>query len=92
MKKESEWKKEEVNFFLLAAFGHHKHDTFYSNSKAEIVVNESDIDDVFESVYSNITLSIQISLGKGSGWIILSVIDHNNNISKYNSLVGSNFI
>ena len=31
-------------------------------------------------------------LGKESGWIIDSVIDHNNNISKYNPLDGSRFI
>ena len=31
-----------------------KYDTFYSNSKAEIIINESDIDDVFESVYTTI--------------------------------------
>ena len=27
--------------------------TFYLNSKAETVTNESDIDDVFESIYYN---------------------------------------
>ena len=27
-----------------------KNDTFYSKSKAEIIINESDIDDVFESI------------------------------------------
>ena len=31
-------------------------------------------------------------LGKGSGWIIDSVIDHNINISKYNPLAGSSYI
>ena len=25
---------------------------FYSNSKAEIIINESDIDDAFESIYT----------------------------------------
>ena len=38
--------------------------TFYSHSKAEIIINESDIDDVFESVYTTIILNIQKSLGK----------------------------
>ena len=32
------------------------------------------------------------SLGKGSGYIINSVIDHNVNISKYNPLSGSSYI
>ena len=54
-----------------------KYDTFYSNSKAEIIVNESDIDDVFQSIYSIIMSNIQKSLRKCSGWIIDSVIDHN---------------
>ena len=31
-------------------------------------------------------------LGKNSGWIIDSVIDHNINISKYNPLAGSSYI
>ena len=40
-----------------------KYDTFYSNSKAKMIVNERNIDDVFQS--SN----IQKSLGKYSGRI-----------------------
>ena len=35
--------------------------------------------------------NIQKSLGKGSGWIIDLVIDHNINISKYNPLFGSSY-
>ena len=57
-----------------------KYRTFYSNSKAATIINESDIKDVFESVYSNIISNIQKSLRKGSGWIIDSDIDHNINI------------
>ena len=68
------------------------HDTFYSNSNAETVTNESDIDDVFQSVYTTIIRNIQKSLAKGSGWIINSVIDHTINISKYNPLAGSSCI
>ena len=37
-------------------------DTFYSN--AEIIINQSDIDDVFESIYTTIISNIQKSLGK----------------------------
>ena len=69
-----------------------KYDTFYSSSKAEIIVNESDIDIVFQSVYTTITSNIHKSLGKGSGWIIDSIIDHTSSISKYNPLTGSNYI
>ena len=37
---------------------------------------------MFQSVYTTIKTNIQKSLGKGSGWIIDSVIDHTINISK----------
>ena len=30
-----------------------KYDNFYSSSKAEIIINESDIDDVFQSIYTS---------------------------------------
>ena len=66
--------------------------TFYSNSKAEKVINESDIDDVWESIYNTIISNTQKSLGQGSGWIIDSFIDHSINISKYNPLSGGSYI
>ena len=64
----------------------------YSNSKAEITVNESDINDVFQSIYTTVISNIQKSLGKGSGWIIDSVFSHTISISKYNPLAGSSYI
>ena len=67
-----------------------KYDTFYSNSKAEITIDESDIEDVFESIYTTIISNMQKSLGKGSGWIIDSAIEHNISISKYNLLACNN--
>ena len=48
--------------------------------------------DAFESIYSTILWNIQNSLGKGSGWIIDSVIDNNINISKYDPLAGRSYI
>ena len=66
--------------------------TFYLNSKAEKIINESDIDDVFGSTYSTVIPNIQKSLGQGSSRIFDSVIDHNINTSKYNSLTGSSYI
>ena len=63
-----------------------KYDTFYSNSEAEIIINESDIDDVFESIYTTIKSNIHIC------WTIDLVIDDNINISKYNPLTGSSYI
>ena len=41
-----------------------KYDNFYSISKAEIIINASDIDDVFQSIYTTIIENIRISLGK----------------------------
>ena len=70
------------------------YDTFYVSSKAEIIINERDIDGtkynhVFESIYTTIILNIQKSSRKGSAWIINSVMNHNISISKYNLLAGS---
>ena len=55
-------------------------------------VNKGDIENVFKSVYTTIIANIQKSLGKGSGWIIDSVIDHTISISKYNPSAGSSYI
>ena len=64
---------------------------FCSSSKTEIIINESDIDDVFQSIYTTIIRNMQKSLGKSSYWIIDSVIDHTLSISKYNPLAGSSY-
>ena len=55
-------------------------------------LTESDIDDVFKSTYIAIITNIQKCLGKGSGWIIDTVIDHTISTSRYNPLAGSSFI
>ena len=47
---------------------------------------------MFKSIYTTVITNIQKSLGKGSGWIIDSVIDHTISISKYNPLPGSSCI
>ena len=36
-----------------------KYDNFYSSSKVEIIINESDTDDVFQSIYITIISNIQ---------------------------------
>ena len=36
-----------------------KYDNFYSNSKAEIIINDSDIANVFESIYTTIISNMQ---------------------------------
>ena len=69
-----------------------KHDGLCSSSKAEIIINESDIDDVLQSIYATTITNIQKSLGKALRWIIDSVIDHTVSTLKYNPLAGSSFI
>ena len=66
-----------------------KYNTFHSHSKAETIINESDIDYVIESIYTTIVSNIQKYLRKSSGWIIDSVIEHDISIIKYNLLAGS---
>ena len=41
-----------------------KYSTFQSNSKVETIIIESDIDNVFESIYSKIKSNIQKYIGK----------------------------
>ena len=66
-----------------------KDDTFYCHSKAQTIINESDIDD---NVLNQSILQVAQVLGKCSGWIIDSVTEHNINILRYNSLAGGCFI
>ena len=47
---------------------------------------------MFKSIYNIIIANLQKSLGKGSGWNIDSVTDHNISISRYNPLAGSSYI
>lgn len=44
------------------------------------MINESDTDDVLESIYNTLTLNIQKLLEMCSGWIIDSAVDHAINI------------
>ena len=65
-----------LEFKNMQSDGETKYRTFYVSSKAEILINESDVNDVFGSIYITIISNIQKSFGKGSGWIIDSVVDH----------------
>ena len=53
-----------------------KYDNFYLSPKAKVIINECDTGDVLQSIYTTIITNIRRSLGKGSGWIIDSVIHH----------------
>ena len=66
--------------------------TFYLNSKAETIVNENKIEDLFLSIYSTVTSNIQASLQQCSGWITNSVINHTFNTSKCNPLASCSYI
>ena len=69
-----------------------KFNNFYSNSKVEIIINETDIENLFKSIYTTIITNIENFFGKDSGWPIYSVIDWAISISKYNPLAGSSYI
>ena len=57
------------------------------NITAESIINESEINDLFELMYSIIISNKQKLFGKGSGWILDSVIDRNVNGSSWSILV-----
>ena len=61
----------------------------YSSSKAEVIIHESDTDDVFQSI--TIITNIHKNLGKGSGLVIDSVIDPTISISKLSSIADIEF-
>ena len=45
-------------FKKIESEGKAKYNTFYSNSKAEVITNESDIDDVFQAIYTTVISNI----------------------------------
>ena len=65
-----------------------KCDNSYASSKAEIIINESHIDDVFQPIHTIIITGIQISLGKVQAGLLTPYIS----ISKYNPLAASSYI
>ena len=48
-----------------------KYSIFYSSSKVEQIINKSDNDDEFQSIYSRIKKNIEKSSGKGLSLIIV---------------------
>ena len=59
-----------------------KYITCYSNSKAETIMNQSDIHIVFELIYGTIISNIQKVFGNGFALIIDSFVNYAINISK----------
>ena len=69
------------------------HDTFSQHPKAGTIINEGNIGaNVIKSIYATVISNIQQFLGKGSGWIIDSVIEYNIYISKCNPLACRGYI
>ena len=69
-----------------------KFDNFYSGSKAEIIISESDIDDVFiDNVFYNYIKPTK-TLGKDLGQIIDSVTYLTISNSKYNPFAEISYI
>ena len=64
--------------------------TFYSKSKAESIFHDTDIDSIFESIYSTI-ITKQKHQAEDSSWTIDSVIVQNIHVSKYKPLCGSSY-
>ena len=56
------------------------------SSKAEIIIHSSEIDYVFESMYSVIMTKVWRYQAEVSGWNMDSMIEQNINISKYKPL------
>ena len=50
-----------------------KYSTCYLNSKTETINHDTNIDSIFESIYSAIMTKMQKCQGEGSGWTIDSV-------------------
>ena len=68
------------------------YENFYASSNVEIIINESDIENVFKPIYTTDIANVHKYLGKGSGWIIDSLRDHAISILKYNLLAGSSYM
>ena len=63
-----------LEFKMIETGDKTKYDTFYLNSKAKTIINESDVNDVFESIYTTVISSIQKSLGKGSDYTQIIIL------------------
>ena len=60
-----------------------KYNNFHLSSKAKAIINESNIENMFNYKIIAIIANIRKSLGKRSGQIIDSIIDHNISIYRY---------
>ena len=65
---------------------------FLLKLKIKKIINQNDIDDVFQSIYTTIVSNVKKSLANGSGWITDSFIDHTTSISKCDSLARISYV
>ena len=64
----------------------------YFNSKADLIINETDIKPSLQASHQQILNTIAKWISEGSGWTIQSIEGHYINIVKYKPLKGSSFI
>ena len=69
-----------------------KYCVFYSNSKVETIIQDTDIDSIFESIYSTAVTKLRKYQAEGSGCTIDSVIEQNICVWKYKPLIASMYI
>ena len=79
--------------------GETKYSTYYSNSKAEKIDHDADIDNAFELIYCTIMTKIEKYQVQGLGcidwviwWLINSMIESNIKVSKYKPMSSSSYI
>ena len=58
-------------FKIIESTDKTKYESFYSSSKAGIIINESDIENVFKPIYTTIIANMQKSLGKVQAWLLI---------------------
>ena len=64
----------------------------YFNSKADLIINETDIKLAIQTSQQQILNKIAQWISEGSGWTILSIENHYINIVNYDPLKGSSYI
>ena len=64
----------------------------YFNSKAQTIINNTEINEALQMSKQNILNQISQWISQGSGWTIQSVDNHYLNIAKYEPMKGSSYI
>ena len=78
--------------FQKEVYGLWENKTAYFNSTAQIIINDSEIDNALQFSKQKILYIIAQWISGGSGWTIKSVDNHFLNVVKYQPLKGSSYI